>query len=54
MARISTESAAALLALSLAIGPATAQTAEDALGVWLNPENQSNIEFYKCGEGLCC
>jgi uncharacterized protein (DUF2147 family) len=30
-----------------------AQTAEDAFGVWLNPENQSNVEFYKCGDGLC-
>lgn len=43
----------ALLALALAGGPATAQTAEDAFGVWLNPENQSNVEFYKCGDGLC-
>ena len=25
----------------------------DAFGVWLNPENQSNVEFYRCGEGLC-
>jgi uncharacterized protein (DUF2147 family) len=45
--------ASAWLALSLACGPAAAQTAEDAFGVWLNPENQSNVEFYKCGEGLC-
>ena len=30
-----------------------AQAAEDAVGVWLNPENQSNVEFYRCGEGLC-
>ena len=42
-----------LLGLSMAGGPALAQTAEDAFGVWLNPENQSNVEFYKCGEGLC-
>jgi uncharacterized protein (DUF2147 family) len=44
---------AALLALSLASGHAAAQAAEDAFGVWLNPENQSNVEFYKCGDGLC-
>jgi uncharacterized protein (DUF2147 family) len=30
-----------------------AQTAEDALGVWQNPENQSHTEFYKCGDGVC-
>ena len=45
---------AGLLRLALACGPASAQTAEDAFGLWLNPENGSNIEFYKCGgEGLC-
>ena len=33
----------------MAGGPARAQTAEDAFGVWLNPENQSNVEFYRCG-----
>jgi uncharacterized protein (DUF2147 family) len=32
---------------------AYAQTAEDAFGVWENPENKSQTEFYKCGEGLC-
>lgn len=32
---------------------AFAQTAEDAFGVWLNPENKSHTEFYKCGDGLC-
>ncbi len=32
---------------------AYAQTAEDAFGIWLNPENQSHTEFYKCGDGLC-
>ena len=31
---------------------AYAQTAEDAFGVWENPENKSQTEFYKCG-GLC-
>src|SRR5204863_2304882 len=46
--------AVGLLALALACGPASAQSAEDAFGVWLNPENGSNIEFYKCGgDGLC-
>ena len=42
-----------LLAMWAASGVALAQTAEDAFGVWLNPENQSNVEFYRCGEGLC-
>jgi uncharacterized protein (DUF2147 family) len=32
---------------------AYAQTADDALGVWANPENQSHTEFYKCGAGVC-
>lgn len=53
MPRISTAAGAALLALSLASAPAAAQAAEDAFGVWLNPENQSNVEIYKCGDGLC-
>jgi uncharacterized protein (DUF2147 family) len=53
MVRKSTTLAAVLLGLSMASGPASAQAAEDAFGVWLNPENQSNVEFYKCGEGLC-
>jgi uncharacterized protein (DUF2147 family) len=44
---------AALLALAVASAPASAQKAEDALGVWLNPENGSNVEFYKCGDGVC-
>jgi uncharacterized protein (DUF2147 family) len=45
--------AACLLALSLASVPAAAQKADDAVGVWLNPDNGSNVEFYKCGEGVC-
>lgn len=53
MLRISTAAVAALLGLSLASGLAAAQTAEDAFGVWLNPENQSNVELYRCGDGLC-
>jgi uncharacterized protein (DUF2147 family) len=32
---------------------AHAQTAQDAVGVWENPENKSHTQFYKCGEGLC-
>src|SRR5439155_4408094 len=40
-------------ALSLASVPASAQKAEDAIGVWLNPENGSNVEFYKCGDRVC-
>src|SRR3990172_1800452 len=42
-----------LLALSLAGAPASAQKAEDAIGVWLHPDNGSNVEFYKCGESVC-
>jgi uncharacterized protein (DUF2147 family) len=53
MRRIGTVATTLLLGLSMASGPALAQTAEDAFGVWLNPENQSNVEFYRCGEGLC-
>ena len=53
MLRISTVMAVVLTALALAGGPASAQSADDAFGVWLNPENQSNVEFYRCGDGLC-
>ena len=53
MLRISIATAAVLLGLAMASGRASAQAAEDAFGVWLNPENQSNVEFYKCGDGLC-
>ena len=52
MRRVATVAGTLLLGLSMG-GPALAQTAEDAFGVWLNPENQSNVEFNKCGEGLC-
>lgn len=34
-------------------GPGFAQTAEDAFGVWENPENGSHIKISKCGGGLC-
>ena len=53
MLRTSIATVAVLLGLSMASGTASAQAAEDAFGVWLNPENQSNVEFYRCGEGLC-
>jgi uncharacterized protein (DUF2147 family) len=42
--------AGAAVALAAA---AYAQTAEDALGVWENPENKSHTQFYKCGDGVC-
>ena len=45
---------AAVFASTMVLGTAVyAQTAEDAFGVWLNPENKSHTEFYKCGDGLC-
>ena len=53
MPRISIATAAVLLGLAMASARASAQAAEDAFGVWLNPENQSNVEFYRCGDGLC-
>ena len=53
MLRISIATAAVLLGLAMASARASAQAAADAFGVWLNPENQSNVEFYRCGEGLC-
>jgi uncharacterized protein (DUF2147 family) len=52
MAKTSTATAA-LLALAFAGGLAFAQTAEDAFGTWLNPDDKSNVELYRCGEGLC-
>ncbi len=55
MTRRNTASAAALF-LAACLGAATgayAQKADDAFGVWLNPENGSNIEMYKCGDLLC-
>jgi uncharacterized protein (DUF2147 family) len=45
---------AVVFATVMVLGTAVyAQTAEDAFGVWLNPENKSHTEFYKCGDGLC-
>jgi uncharacterized protein (DUF2147 family) len=45
--------AAGVATLALIATPVLAQTAEDAFGVWENPENKSQTEFYKCGEGVC-
>jgi len=42
-----------LIGLAMTSSKVAAQAAEDVVGVWLNPENQSNVEFYRCGEGLC-
>jgi uncharacterized protein (DUF2147 family) len=42
--------AGAAVALTAA---ASAQSAEDALGVWENPQNKSHTEFYKCGADVC-
>jgi uncharacterized protein (DUF2147 family) len=39
-------------ALALA-GAVHAQSADDAIGVWENPENKSHTQFYKCGDGVC-
>jgi uncharacterized protein (DUF2147 family) len=48
------KSAPLLAAAGLILATAAyAQTAEDAFGVWVNPENKSHTEFYKCGDGLC-
>ncbi|MET0194581.1 MAG: DUF2147 domain-containing protein [Hyphomicrobiaceae bacterium] len=44
---------AGIAALALVATPVLAQTAEDAIGVWENPENKSHTEFYKCGDGVC-
>ncbi|WP_088345557.1 MULTISPECIES: DUF2147 domain-containing protein [Rhodomicrobium] len=41
------------LLLICASGPSFAQSAEDALGVWENPENGSHIQIAKCGGGVC-
>ena len=54
MQRLSPAAVTGVMALALACGSACAQSAEDAFGLWLNPENRSNIEFYRCGDaGLC-
>jgi uncharacterized protein (DUF2147 family) len=43
---------AAGAALAFAVA-AYAQSADDAIGVWENPENKSHTQFYKCGNGVC-
>src|SRR6476646_11268528 len=48
-----TRLAAGIATLALIATPVLAQTADDAIGVWENPENKSHTEFYKCGEGVC-
>lgn len=45
--------AAVAAAIALGATSALAQKAEDAFGVWLNPDNGTNIEMYKCGAALC-
>ena len=32
---------------------ASAQSADDAFGIWRHPENGSHVEMYKCGADLC-
>jgi uncharacterized protein (DUF2147 family) len=45
---------AATFATAVMLGAvAHAQTTEDAIGVWENPENKSHTEFYKCGDSVC-
>jgi uncharacterized protein (DUF2147 family) len=48
-----TRLAAGIATLALIATPVLAQTADDAIGVWENPENKSHTEFYKCGDGVC-
>lgn len=48
-----TKLVAGIAALALIATPVLAQTADDAIGVWENPENKSHTQFYKCGEGVC-
>ena len=53
MRQISSFGAAVVGAAVLSAGGASAQTAEDAFGVWQNPDNKSHVEMSKCGDGLC-
>ena len=48
-----TKLVAGIAAFALITTPVLAQTAEDAIGVWENPENKSHTEFYKCGDNVC-
>ena len=50
MKRATLVAAGAALALA---ATAYAQSADDAVGVWENPENKSHTQFYKCGNGVC-
>ena len=45
---------AAASLMAIAAGVATAQSADDAFGVWKHPENGSNVEVYKCGADALC
>jgi uncharacterized protein (DUF2147 family) len=45
--------ALAIAATVVLPGRSSAQTAEDAFGVWRHPENGSHVEMYKCGANLC-
>src|SRR5262245_64398896 len=53
MMRASSAMAVVVLGLIMASSGVSAQAAEDAFGTWLNPDDKSNIQLYKCGEGLC-
>jgi uncharacterized protein (DUF2147 family) len=44
---------AAVAMIGFAATMAGAETAEDAFGTWLNPDNGSHVSVYKCGDGLC-
>jgi uncharacterized protein (DUF2147 family) len=45
--------AAAFATATMLGAVAYAQSADDAVGTWENPENKSHTQFYKCGDGLC-
>jgi uncharacterized protein (DUF2147 family) len=51
--RLAVAASVTLMLGVVASGSASAQTAEDAFGVWRHPENGSHVEMYKCGAGLC-
>lgn len=46
-------SSAAVAMIGMAATIAGAQTASDAFGTWLNPDNGSHVSVYKCSDGLC-
>lgn len=43
----------AATSLGLITHVAMAQTADDAFGIWLDPNTTGHLEVYKCGEALC-